>query len=240
MPKDVGYHAPVAIAIALDATTPVPNLGAGAMVWSTTANQLLRWDGTAWRATETFPQVAALPTLVAADRGNVYLVQGTAGSVPDKAFFIRYRTDGSTLVATRIAGRALRLKLSSADYTPTTVAADVGGTVMVPYDPDDEASLTSIVWTVVDIIFRLETTASSGTTSLKIQRSTGTGAFVNAGYLNTTSLDILAAAYEPAAGQKPAPLAVTTVNSGDKLRPEYTALGTGASGFSVYVVLRES
>lgn len=39
-----------ALAVAADAVTPVPDGGAGSMIWSTTALSLLVWDGAKWAA----------------------------------------------------------------------------------------------------------------------------------------------------------------------------------------------
>ena len=130
--------------------------------------------------------------------------------------------------------RSVVLKMCSADFTPPTTGIDYGGLHIVPYEPNTTGR-TPIAWTVTDILFRLET-AGSTASSVQIYRSTGTGAFSNTGALNTTALSIAASANEALAPT----LAVTSVNSGDKLAPYYGALGTGAAGFTVEVVLCES
>lgn len=38
------------LAVAANATTPVPDGGAGSIIWSTTAVSLLVWDGSKWAA----------------------------------------------------------------------------------------------------------------------------------------------------------------------------------------------
>lgn len=128
----------------------------------------------------------------------------------------------------------VRLKMCSADYTPTAIGADLGGLITVPYLAD--GLTTAVAWNVLDIFLRTEVSGSVGATSVQIQRSTGTGAFTNVGALNTTAVSIAAGAYEPTT--RPAAIAVATVNSGDKLMPYYTALGTGASGFTLWVLLQ--
>lgn len=45
--KSLNFDAPLALAVAENATTPVPT-GAGVSIWSTTASKLLTWNGTAW------------------------------------------------------------------------------------------------------------------------------------------------------------------------------------------------
>jgi hypothetical protein len=131
--------------------------------------------------------------------------------------------------------RAVVLKMCSADYTPQSVGIDYGGLSLVPYDPNQNQAV--IAFSVIDIFLRIETPAVTGTTSVKIQRSTGTGGFINAGYLNTTSVDVGSGAHEPTT--RPAAISVSTINSGDKLLPEWTALGSGIQGATLYVVLLE-
>ena len=61
--------------------------------------------------------------------------------------------------------------------------------------------------------------------------------FTNVGYLNNTSVDIASGSYESI---MTAGFTTATVNSGDKIRCEFTAIGTGAQGFSTYVLLHET
>ena len=198
----------------------------------------LQYNGTDWvNKPLTVPSVGSLPTAGSTYSGRMVRVLG-GGTAPDKFYICRQRSDAS-YIWSRFQGRSVILSFASGEFTPSTVGKDVI-VREVPYDPEEPGSPTVIAWTVVDIVFRIETPAASGTTSLKVQRSTGTGVFSNVGYLNTTSLDILATTYEPASGQKPCPLAVTSINSGDKLSPEYTAVAGGSAGYSCYVVLRES
>jgi len=125
-------------------------------------------------------------------------------------------------------GKCLALALCTADFTPQ-VGLDTGGTTIVPFDP---ATGNQIAWTLAGLVFRMET-PGAGPSSVKIQRSTGSGVFTNVGYLNTTSLDIAAGAFENLAPV----FAITTVNSGDKLAPEYTAIGAGAANCTLSVIL---
>jgi hypothetical protein len=176
--------------------------------------------------------VSVLPTPTAALVGNFFYLKGP----PDSLWVLRANSQG-TLVYTKLGGRAIRMKMCSADFTPYGDGPDPGGISIVPYDPS-EPTLVSIAWTVVDIVFRVESASSSGVTSVQIDRSIGTGVFTSVGYLNTVPVTIPIGAYEPTV--RPALLSVTTVNSGDKLRPVYSAIGLGAAGFTVYVILRES
>lgn len=126
------------------------------------------------------------------------------------------------------SAECLALALCTADFTPQ-LGLDLGGIAIVPFDP---ATGNPIAWTITGLVFRMETPGSS-ISSVKIQRSTGVGAFTNVGYLNTTSLDIAPGSY-----QNLAPVfAISSVNSGDKLAPEYTAIGTGAANFTLYAIL---
>lgn len=204
---------------------------------SVQTGQVPVWNGTAWvnAASQAYP-VTSLPLASSTYRGQFFLLKSSGAGVPDAVYVCREREDG-TYVWTRFQGRSFRMKMSSADFTPSSTGVDLGGLAIVPFDPDEPGQI-SIAWTVVDIVFRMETTAASGTTSVKIQRSTGTGIFSNAGYLNTTAVSISSGSYEQST--KPASLAVTTVNSGDKLLPEYTAIGPSSGGYTLYVVLRES
>lgn len=176
--------------------------------------------------------VQELPTPGTSLIGTLFYVE----SVPGNLWILRVNVQGQ-LVYTKFGGRALRMKMCSADFTPFGVGTDPGGLSIVPYDPA-EPGLVSIAWTVVDIVFRVETAALSGSTEVQIQRSTGTGAFSNVGVLNTTPVTIAAGNYEPTV--RPAVITQTIVNSGDKLMPTYPSLGLGASGFSLYCVIRES
>ncbi len=181
---------------------------------------------------QNYQVVAALPTPTAALAGTLFYVKGP----PDALWVLRANAQGS-LVYAKIDGRVLALHMSEANFTPAGTGIYLGGLAIVPYDAS-EPGLVSIAWTVVDIVFRMESAASSGSTSLQIQHSTGTGAFANVGYLNTQPVSIPAASYEPTV--RPAVISQSVVNSGDKLLPEFTALGSGAAGFTVYVILRET
>jgi hypothetical protein len=176
--------------------------------------------------------VTTLPTPTAALVGNFFYLKGP----PDALYVLRQNSQG-TLVYTKLGGRAVRLKMCSADFTPFGAGIDLGGLCIVPYDPS-EPTLVNIAWTVVDIVFRVESPSSSGAPAVQIARSVGTGVFSNVGYLNTVPVTIPQGAYEPTV--RPALLSSTIVNSGDKLAPVYSSLGLGSSGYTVYVVLRET
>jgi hypothetical protein len=178
--------------------------------------------------------VSALPQPPSpAQIGNFFYVEGP----PDYLYVLRQNAQG-TLVYTKLGPRSLRVKMCSADFTPFGVGYDAGSLAIVPYDPAQPSTLISITWIVTDIVFRTETASVSGATSVQIARSTGTGAFSNVGYLNTTPVTIAQGLYEPTV--RPAVITQTTVNSGDKLQAYYSALGTGASGFTLYTVLTET
>lgn len=176
--------------------------------------------------------VQELPTPAESLVGTIFYVIGPPGQL----WILRLNAQG-TMVYTKFGGRAIRMKMCSADFTPFGVGVDDGGLSIVPYDPS-EPGLVSIAWTVVDIVFRVETAALSGDTSVQIQRSTGVGHFSNVGYINTVPVTIAPGLYEPTV--RPAVISQPTVNSGDKLLPEYTSIGIGASDFTLYMILRES
>jgi hypothetical protein len=46
--KDLALRAPVSLAVAYGATTPVPATGERPIIWSTTENAFLHWNGTIW------------------------------------------------------------------------------------------------------------------------------------------------------------------------------------------------
>jgi hypothetical protein len=190
--------------------------------------------------TKVLPFGSVLPTLSSANiaqfRGLFYMMQGDGSTTPDRIFVAREKADG-TFVWSRFQGRAYTMALSGADFTPNPygAGADAQGERRVKYDPDEPG--VAITWTVSEIFFRLQTAANPGTTSLKIQRSTGPGPFVNTGYLNATSVDIPAGANQ---ARMISGFSQNTVNSGDLLRSEFTALGTAGSGFTVEVTLRET
>lgn len=158
---------------------------------------------------------------------------GPSNGTPDEPYILRERADGS-YVWTRLGGRAIILKMCSADFTPTTPGVDKGGLVQVPYDPDENSDI-SITWTIVKMLFRVET-AGTSVTNVNIQRSTGTGLFMNAGNLLSADLSLGSGVYEVSTRS----FARATVNSGDKLMPYYTTIGSGVTGFTLHLVLRES
>jgi len=179
--------------------------------------------------------VTTLPTPVASLEGSLFYILGTGG-VPGALYVLRKNAAG-VLVYTKFGGRAVRLWMSSADFTPFGTGYD-SVVKVVPYDPSEMPTLVSITWTVVDIFLRVETPAVSGTTSMQVARSTGTGVFSNVGFLNTSPVSITSGLYEPTV--RPAVISQTTVNSGDKLKLYYPQLGANAAGFSAYVDLRET
>lgn len=129
-------------------------------------------------------------------------------------------------------GRTVIAKLSAADFTPSVTGTDLGSTWVVPYDPGN--ANTSVTWTITKVYMRTEVVGTTAT-SLKIQHYTGTGLFANTAYVGGT-YTVAGSTYESVtlvAGG-------TTVNSNDKLLIEYTALGTGATGFTVALELVES
>jgi hypothetical protein len=176
--------------------------------------------------------VSSLPTPTSALVGSLFYLVGPPGNL----YELRVNTQGQ-LVYTKLGGRAIRLKMCSADFTPFGSGQDNGGLSIVPYDPS-EPTLVSIAWTVVDIVFRTEVASTSGGISVQIARSVGTGAFSNVGFLNTVPVTIPQGDNEPTV--RPAIISTMIVNSGDKLAPVYGSIGTGATGFTLYVILRES
>ncbi len=167
--------------------------------------------------------VTSLPTPTNSLVGNLFYVIGPPGEL----WVLRLNAQGN-LVYVRYDGRTCILQLNFS-------TANAPSTAIVPYDISENI-LVSTAWTVVDIVFRQEVTGTTAS-SLQIARSTGTGVFTNVGYLNTVAVTIATGAYEQTT--RPALLTVTTVNSGDKLQAVITP-GTGASGFSVYLLLRET
>lgn len=184
------------------------------------------------------PFGTALPTAGSTYLGMFYMQEGDGSTTPDRFYVCRTRADG-TFVWTRFQGRTKEVKMCSADFTPSGVGLDPASLYIVPYDMDENGAI-SITWKVVAATFRVETAGSSGTTSVKIQKYTGTGNFSLTAYLNATSVDIAASANEPTTNPNFANFAGATTVSGDKLQAEYTSLGTSAAGFSLILHLRES
>jgi hypothetical protein len=109
--------------------------------------------------------------------------------------------------------------------------------MVVPWQPGTPPGiLVPITWAVSDIFFRVENPASSGVSSLQISRSTGTGPFTLANYINLP-IDIPAGANEaPGRPWTSATVSLPLVNSGDKLQT-VIGLATGASIVTVLVTL---
>ncbi len=57
------------VAVAVNATTPVPENGVGAIIWSTTASDVLKWTGTKWDVINPTPTVV-VRTVDLVDFGN--------------------------------------------------------------------------------------------------------------------------------------------------------------------------
>jgi hypothetical protein len=131
--------------------------------------------------------------------------------------------------------RAVRCVFAAGEFTPTSTGADVLEW-QVPQDPDNIGG-TPTVWNLVTVFFRVAAASSSGAVTANIERSTATTAFVNVGNLLASDVSITATDFE--ATSTPT-LGTVQVNGGDKLKPTYTGLGTGASGFSFYAVLEET
>lgn len=121
------------VAVAINATTPAGDF-AGQMIWSTTANCLLIWNGTAW--TSPIPQLQSVtssatvtPTFandqvnITAQAANLTLANPTGTAIDGWGIAIRiftaaartltfgtqYRAMGVTLPATTVAGKTLYL-----------------------------------------------------------------------------------------------------------------------------------
>jgi hypothetical protein len=97
----------------------------------------------------------------------------------------------------------------------------------VPYPEGDP-----MTFDVVKKIFRL-TTAGTSTTRVKVQYSSGGGAFAPT---DVADMSLTSGVHEISAGSG---FGVSTVTSGDQLRIQWQTFGTGAEDYQVYIVLRE-
>jgi hypothetical protein len=123
------------------------------------------------------------------------------------------------------AKRGLVLVLCAA-YTPASTGAD-GFECPIPYDPADGTS--ALTWDIVRLTLRVA--VAGGGPGIVIEKSSSSGAFDP---VSVGSIILLSGSYEGA---------VTgifgTVDSGDKLRFNISALGT-AQGWTITVELRET
>jgi hypothetical protein len=115
---------------------------------------------------------------------------------------------------------------SIADLTGVTLPFSMDETE-VPYPEGDP-----MTFDVVKTIFRL-TTAGTSTTRVKVQYSSGGGAFAPT---DVADMSLTSGVHEISAGSG---FGVSTVTSGDQLRIQWQTFGTGAEDYQVYIVLRE-
>jgi hypothetical protein len=110
---------------------------------------------------------------------------------------------------------------------------------IVPFQPGNYlGSLVSVTWQISDIFFRIENPSVSGSSTLQLQRYTGTGAFSVSNVINTP-IAIPVGLYEaPGRPWTSATITNPLVNSGDKLQPAIS-LGTGASVVTLFVTLTQ-
>lgn len=122
-------------------------------------------------------------------------------------------------------------------YFSATVPAGAG-LFVVPWQPGTPPGvLVPISWLVTDIFLRVENVSSSAISTVQIQRSTSTGAFVAVNNINDVPVTIPIGLHE-CVGRPYTSATINNpvVNSGDKLSP-VISLGMGASLVTMYVVL---
>lgn len=123
--------------------------------------------------------------------------------------------------------------LLMAGLTPTATGGD-DLEFVVPYDVDGTTSKT---YAIKRVTLRLKTASTSGSATIQIEKSTAAGAFSGTNQL-AASLSAASGVHQAsttsmAGGQG-------TVASGDKLRVNVSALGTGTAGWSVSVELQRT
>jgi hypothetical protein len=64
MSKELDYLTLSNMAVALNATTPTPADGQGSLIWSTTTNSTLSWDGTKWAGVSVPSATTSVPGIV--------------------------------------------------------------------------------------------------------------------------------------------------------------------------------
>lgn len=116
-------------------------------------------------------------------------------------------------------------------YTPSGTGAD---TIVfrVPESPAD--GTTSLAYNVRRLQIRVET-ADAGTSSVQVERSTGSGSF-SASNMMSSALSISGGGTYEANTQT---FSTTSVNSGDKMRLNFTAVA-GHEDFTVTLLLEEA
>ncbi len=207
----------VGVPIGFDATEIV-----GGLVNAVTNYIFLREDGT-W----TVPAAGSSTPPLTTDGHGDYLLWGTATTAGNVVTGVsNVRVSWPFMVRSGIgAKKSMFLTLCDA-FTPAATGGDTGELV-VPYSPDD--GVTSIVWTVRRIDFRVN--VAGGVPAVTVEKSTSSTAFSAS---SVGSVTLGSGAYE---GSNTA--VAVTVASGDKLRLNPTVLGT-ATGWTVAILIQES
>jgi hypothetical protein len=206
----------------------------------TASGQTLRWNGSAYVASSALlndgTNLTASGTFTATGvikGGGYQSSDGTAGATATAG-------DGSTIkngltTAVSTAGAIEKAELAKG-YTPLATGGDTYEYI-VPHSSKD--GTTSVTYNVRRVYIRVGV-ADAGTSTIQIERSTGTGVFTATSMLSaglTVTGGSVYEAYALQTGTTPT-ISTTTVNSGDKLRFNFTALDAAHANFTITILLQ--
>jgi hypothetical protein len=220
--------------------TSIANSAITALISAGTLNQTVRWNGSAYVGVSNLlndgTNLTASGTFTATGvikGGGYQSSDGTAGATATAG-------DGSTIkngltTAVSTAGAIEKAELAKG-YTPSATGGDTYEYV-VPHSTKD--GTTSVTYNVCRVYFRVGT-PSSGTSTIQIEKYTGTGAFSATSMLSaglTLSGGTTYETYALQSGTTPT-ITTTTVASGDKIRFNFTALDATHANFTIVVLLQ--
>jgi hypothetical protein len=140
------------------------------------------------------------------------------------------------LLTTASVSGAIMIVVLASSFTPSATGGDTGPFI-VPHAKD---GTTSVTYNVKRVYFRVET-PSSGSSTIQIEKYTGTGAYSGTSMLSggmTLSGSSTYEAYALQSSTTPT-ITTTTVASGDKVRFNFTALDATHANFTIEVLLEK-
>ena len=191
MPKTTNFYKLPQIAAAAQATTPVPvthnanETFDGALAWSTTLAEIVRWDGSRWiplntqqaasnvAAVPTVPPTMVLPHTASAVSQHAQagcqqiqfkISQGTAGSSGTS-----YSFTTTALTTTPVVGNMLILEISQgAGYYGFSTSVTSSGWTLI----HDSATTGSAVYTNLAAFWKIATSADTGAVGITLSGAT--------------------------------------------------------------------